>query len=187
MTSVRRTTLVVAALVSAILLAGAGVVAARPPALVTVGTGTVTSGQETAVFGIAQRTIRQVRYYDRATVHYAFTLENDAWYDAQVRGFRQPDREETLLRLRGLTDEEGNDQFTLGAGERRTVVLHVFMTDCERLSARASSMVSTVTVRVNGIAGIDHDVEVALPEELRTGSAREMFCPLATAKSRPPG
>ena len=187
MTLVRRTALVVTALVSAILLAGAGVVAARPPGLVTVGEGTVTSGQKSAVFGIAQRTIRQVRYDDRATMTYAFTLRNDSWYDVQVTGIRQPAHEETLLRLRGLTDKDGNERLTLDAGEERTVVLQVLMTDCERLSARASSMVSAVSVRVNGVAGMDHDVDVALPEELRTGSAREMFCPLATAKSRPPG
>ncbi|HET7736608.1 MAG TPA: hypothetical protein VFK52_11565 [Nocardioidaceae bacterium] len=183
----RRPVLVVTALVSVILLAGAGVVAARPPGLLTVGDGAVTSGQQSAVFGIAQRTIRQVRYDDRATLIYAFTLRNDSWYDVQVTGIRQPEREETLLRLRGLTDEDGTDHFTLEAGEQRTVHLRVLMTDCERLSARASSMVSTVTLRTQGVAGLDHDVEVALPEELRTGSAREMFCPLATAKSRPPG
>jgi len=186
-TTMRRWVLVVAALVSAVLLAGGAAVGVRGPALVAVGTGDVTSGQASAVFAIAQRTIRQVRYDDRATMSYAFTLRNDSWYGVQVTGVRPPEREETLLRLRSLTDEDGDHTFGIGAGEERRVVLRVLMTDCERLSARASSMVSTVTLRLTGVGGIGHDVEVALPEELRTGSAREMFCPLATAGSRPPG
>ena len=118
---------------------------------------------------------------------YSFSLHNDSWYGVKVTGVRPPEQEQTLLRLRGLTDGDGHSTFSVGAGEAKPVVLRVLMTDCEHLSARASSLISTITVRVSGVGGIAHDVDVALPEELRTGSAREMFCPNATAKSRPPG
>jgi len=183
----RRAVLVVGVLVATLLLGGAGFVVSRSPALISVGAGEVASKQKSAVFAIADRTIRQVRYDDRATLLYTFTLRNDAWYDVQVKGLSAEKVEQTLLKVKGLTDAEGSSSFKLGAGEERSVVLRVVMTDCEHLSARASSLIESVRLRVTGLAGMDHEIALALPEELRTGSAREMFCPFATAKSRPPG
>ena len=183
----RRVLLVLAAVTTALLLGGAGFVVTRAPALEPAGAGEVLGRQQSAVFSIADRTIRQVRYDDRATLRYSFSIENKAWYDVQVTGLVPEKHEQTLLRLRGLTDAAGHSSFTIAAGATRQVVLSVLMTDCERLSARASSLIGTIGVRVTGLAGVGHDLRVALPEELRTGSAREMFCPRATAKSRPPG
>lgn len=74
----------------------------------------------------------------------------------------------------------------LAPASTRTVVLDVLMTDCERLSARAASLVTAVDVELERW-GRTHVGRVELPEQLRTGSAREMFCPRATADSRPPG
>jgi hypothetical protein len=187
MTRMRRLLVVVGALAAALLLGGATLVVTRAPALASVGAGEVTSKQRSAVFAIAARTIRQVRYDDRATMRYAFTLRNDAWYDVEIQGLKAEEVEQTLLKVKSLTDAEGRSSFSLRAGEERGVVLSVLMTDCERLSARASSLIEAVRLRVTGLAGLDHEVALKLPEELRTGSAREMFCPLATAKSRPPG
>ncbi|HSV40380.1 MAG TPA: hypothetical protein VLI04_16580 [Nocardioidaceae bacterium] len=183
----RRLLVAVGALVSALVLGGGGFIVTRAPNLGAVGDGQVESKQKSAVFTIADRTIRQVRYDDRATMRYTFTLRNDAWYDVKVNGLKAEKVEQTLLKVKGLTDVEGHSSFSLESGEERRVVLAVQMTDCERLSARASSLIESVRLRVTGLAGMDHEIALQLPEELRTGSAREMFCPFATAKSRPPG
>ena len=165
----------------------AAVAVTRSPSLSASGSTGVTGTEASAVFEVGGRTIRQVRYADRKVLRYTFTLHNDGRLGATVTGLEPAEREATLLRLRGLTDTAGHKRFHVGAGDEVQVVLSLLMTDCERLSARASSLVSEIDLRAEGFAGIDHVVKVSLPEEIRTGSAREMFCPRANASSRPPG
>jgi len=184
---VRRRIVLAGAAVAAALTGSAAVAITSDPALTASGPVTVSGTEASAIFTVAERHIRQVRYADRETLSYAFALVNDGRFDLTVHGLGQVEREATLLRLVGLTDEVGDEEFTVGAGDHVAVVLDVLMTDCERLSARASSLVTSIPLEVTGVAGVEHEVSLALPEELRTGSAREMFCPRATAKSRPPG
>ena len=143
--------------------------------------GTAASGS----FTMGSTTVRQVRYDDRGTLRYGFRLTNDGPGTATVVGVRAVGPEATLLRVRTLHAADGGE-LELSSGSTEDVVLDVLMTDCERLSARAASVVSAVDVELT-TWGRSHVVRVELPEVLRTGSAREMFCPRATADSRPPG
>lgn len=177
--------LVLAALaVTAAVTGTAAVVVTRAPTLEATGEVSV-AGTRSAAFTIGSRPVRQVRYVDRAVLRYAFSLHNPGRVGLEVTGLAQPEHEATLLKLVSLT-HDGSSSFGIGAGDTTEVVLEVQMTDCEHLSARASSLIGTIPLEVSSI-GIDHDVVVALPEALRTGSAREMNCPRATATSRPPG
>jgi hypothetical protein len=130
-------------------------------------------------------TVRQVRYDDRGTLGYGFRLTNEGPGAARITGVRAVGPTATLLRVRAL-HAPGGGEVELAAGSSRTVVLDVLMTDCERLSARAASLVTAVDLELTRW-GRSHVVRVGLPEQLRTGSAREMSCPRATADSRPPG
>jgi len=105
-------------------IAGAATAVARmDPSLSASGPGKVTGTEASAIFELGDKTYHQVRYGDRKTLTYSFTLHNDGAFD------------------------------------------------------------TTVT----GLEPVEHVVTVRLPEELRTGSAREMFCPRANASTRPPG
>lgn len=171
-----------------LVLLGATAVWARPgpPELRAAGPVTVSGTEASGTFTMGSRVVRQVRYADRGTLHYSFRLVNDGRRDVTVNGVRTVGSEATLLRLRGLRSAEGSERVEIPAGGSSEVVLDVLMTDCERLSARASSLVTDIAVQVAAWSG-SHVVEVALPEQLRTGSAREMHCPRATADTRPPG
>jgi hypothetical protein len=48
-------------------------------------------------------------------------------------------------------------------------------------------MLTEVVLTTEQAGVFDDEVTVRLPEELRTGSPREAFCPGATATSRPRG
>ena len=61
------------------------------------------------------------------------------------------------------------------------------MHGCETLSARAGSFATQMSLRAELAGVIDQEVTVTIPEEVHTGSPREVFCPNATATSRPPG
>ncbi|MDP2773312.1 MAG: hypothetical protein Q8O61_07110, partial [Nocardioides sp.] len=67
------------------------------------------------------------------------------------------------------------------------VTLSMDMGGCETLSSRSGSFVSTIAVRTQHAGLFEDVVEVALPEEVHTGSPREAFCPNSTATSRPQG
>lgn len=177
------------ALVLALLVVagGAGVaVAGDPPRLVSGGPTQVSGTEATAVFHIADRTIRQVRYRDRGTLVYRFRLRNEGALPVTVAGLA-PGRRPRLFRYLRVNDDTGARRFTIPASGTRTVRLSLRMQSCETLSARAGSFVDAVALRTSR-AGVLHDaVHVLLPEELHTGSPREAFCPGSTATSRPPG
>jgi len=166
---------------------GAAWALSATPTLQSSGPVTVEGVEASAAFVVGDRTIRQVRYADRGILRYGFALHNPGHLEVSILGLVDPAHEATLLRPQRLVDARGSTHLTLGSEASEEVVLEVLMTDCERLSARASSLISEVSVRVEGLGGREHVIAVPLPEELRTGSAREMHCPRATASSRPPG
>lgn len=172
--------------VALVLVLGATAWALAPaPTLRAAGPVSVAGTEASGSFTMGSTTVRQVRYDDRGTLHYGFRLTNDGPGTARVVGVRAVGPEATLLRVRSLHAADGGD-VELESGSTHAVVLDVLMTDCERLSARAASLVTAVDVELT-TWGRSHVVRVELPEQLRTGSAREMFCPRATADSRPPG
>ena len=177
------------ALASAVALAlalGATAWALAPaPVLSAAGPVSVTGTEASGSFTMGSATVRQVRYDDRGTLGYGFRLTNEGPGAARVTGVRTVGPTATLLRVRDL-HVPGGGEVELAAGSTTTVVLDVLMTDCEHLSARAASLVTAVDVVLTRW-GRSHVVRVELPEQLRTGSAREMSCPRATADSRPPG
>lgn len=176
-------------LVVALLLVagGAGVaVAGQQPRLRAAGPTSVSGTDATAVFTIAHRVVRQVRYADHGTLAYTFTLHNDGGLPLTVTGLA-PAVSPRLFRLRDLRTTSGDAHFTVPAGSSRRVVLRMLMRGCETLSARAGSFVTTVALDTVRARVLHRVVTVRLPEELHTGSPREAFCPNATATSRPPG
>ena len=178
--------LVLAVAVALVLALGATAWALAPaPVLGAEGPVAVTGTEASGSFTMGSATVRQVRYDDRGTLGYGFRLTNQGPGTARVTGVRTVGPTATLLRVRDL-HVPGGGEVELEPGSTRDVVLDVLMTDCERLSARAASLVAAVDVEVTRW-GRTHVVRVELPEQLRTGSAREMFCPRATADSRPPG
>lgn len=164
------------------LLAGGGAFAvSRSEVSLTASGPTSVAGTEaSAVFAVAGRTIRQVRYDDGGTLRYSFRLENDGRVPVTVLGLdpRQPNPR--LFALLDLTEQ------TIGGGETAEVTLSLRMGGCETLSSRAGSFVSSIRVRTRQVL-FEDVVEVTLPEEVHTGSPREAFCPSSTATSRPPG
>ena len=175
-------------LVGLLLLGGAGVAVAKgEPVLAAHGPTEVRGTEETAVFRIGTRLVRQVRYDDRQTLVYSFVLANDGRLPLTVTGLAEPEVPPRLFDYEKVTDEEGNEEFSLAAGERRTVRVSMLMTACETLSARAGSFATEVLLRTRTAGVVEDVVTVDFPEEVHTGSPREAFCPNATATSRPPG
>lgn len=175
-------------LAGGLLVGGAGVATARTePALATHGPTSVRGTDASAVFRVGARLVRQVRYADQGTLVYSFTLANESRLPVTVTGLADLEVQPRLFRLQKLTDEDGRQEFTLGAGGRTTVELHLLMHACETLSARAGSFATEVALRTERAGLIDDVVTVTLPEQVHTGSPREAFCPDATATSRPPG
>lgn len=179
--------LLVVAVLLALLVGGAAAVATtRDPSLTASGPVTISGTEASPPFVLGDRTVRQARYVDRETLGYTFTLTNGSRLPVTVTGVRPVGPEATLLRLEGVAGGDGALP-EVGAGQSAAVTVTMLMTDCERLSARAASLVSAVELVTEDVFGTSHEVTVALPEELRVGSAREMYCPRATAYSRPPG
>jgi len=172
-----------------VLVAGVGYAAVRTtsPALGTRGPTAVTGTDASAVFNVAGREIRQVRYRDRATLDYRFRLVNDEALPVTVKGIDPDQRDSRLFGFVALEDREGRRSFTVPAHGSREVHLLLRMGGCESLSARAGSFASSVLVRTERVGIASGSVLVTLPEEVHTGSPREAFCPNSTAKSRPPG
>lgn len=178
-----------ALLVILVLVAGGtGAAVANAPVALTASGPTEVSGTDaTAVFRIADRAIRQVRYKDKATLTYRFRLRNDGSVPLTVTGLAPLERAPKLFRYLALRDETGDSRFSIPAGGSARVSLTMRMQACETLSARAGSFATEMNLLVTR-ARFLHDVaHVTLPEELHTGSPREAFCPDSTATSRPPG
>jgi hypothetical protein len=166
----------------ALVLAGGGVALARGgPALTASGPTTVSGTEASAVFGVAGRTVRQVRYADGGTLRYTFRLTNGDRLPVDVRGLAADQPPSRLFRPTEVTPVH------LGPGDSAEVTLDLAMSGCETLSARAGAFVTEVVLRVERGGVLSDDVSVPLPEELHTGSPREAFCPNSTATSRPPG
>ena len=165
-----------------LVLAGGGVALARTsPSLTASGPTSVSGTEASAVFTIADRTVRQVRYADGGTLRYTFRLTNDDRVPVAVRRLSDRQPPSRLFHPTGLTAVH------LGPGESADVTLALHMSGCETLSARAGAFVTEVVLRVERGGVLTDDVSVTLPEELHTGSPREAFCPNSTATSRPPG
>lgn len=176
------------AVAAGLLAGGAGMaVASAEPTLVAHGPTSVSGTEQSAVFRVGGRTIRQVRYADRETLVYSFTLENTGRLPLSVHGLAPLEHTPRLFEYVELTDAEGRQQFTIPAGERTPVEVSMLMHSCETLSARAGSFATEVSLRTERAGMIDDVVTVDFPEEVHTGSPREAFCPNATATSRPPG
>ncbi|HEX6247894.1 MAG TPA: hypothetical protein VFZ64_08500 [Nocardioidaceae bacterium] len=177
-----------AAVTTALLVGGAGVaVAGGDPTLVAHGPTTVTGTDATAVFELSGRTVRQVRYADRETLVYSFSLENAGRLPVRVTGIAPLERPPRLFEYVGLSDASGRETFTIPPGRRRAVEVSMLMHSCETLSARAGSFATEVAVRTERAGVVEDVVTVAFPEEVHTGSPREASCPRATATSRSPG
>lgn len=147
----------------------------------------VTGTPATAVYPIADSPVREVRYVDRDVLTYTFTLRNPSPVPVTVTGLGTPEREATMLRLRALTAESGDDTFTVAPGGGEVVRLSLFMTGCESVSSRAGSMVGEVPVTVRGAGVLPRDIVVDLPERIRTQSPREARCPRSDSSTRSPG
>jgi hypothetical protein len=180
---------VLALLVALVVVAGgAGVAVAKAPAELTATGPTRVSGTAaTAVFDVGVRTIRQVRYHDKGTLSYGFSLRNDGTLPLTVAGLAPLERAPKLFRYLTLVDDAGADRFEIAPGASVAVQLRMRMEACEKLSARAGSFATEVNLSTTRIGFVDEVVRVTLPEELHTGSPREAFCPDSTASSRPPG
>ena len=67
------------------------------PALTASGPTSVTGTDATAVFRIADRTIRQVRYADGGTLRYTFRLTNDGRLPVTVLGLAEEQHDPRLF------------------------------------------------------------------------------------------
>jgi hypothetical protein len=155
--------------------------------LTTAGPTSVSGTEASGVFELAGRTIREVRYADRGQLDYRFTVHNDAITPVTITGLVPPEVQSRLLRVRDVRATDGSSQITVPPKGDATVVVRFVMTGCESLSARAGSFATGVSLRTKVLGGISDTVAVAFPEELHTGSPREVRCPRATADSRPAG
>lgn len=175
----------------AVALVGGGAAAAvgsASPQLRATGPTSVSGTTGTAVFELGDQTYRQVRYHDDGTLVYSFMLENEGVLPVRIAGFEPPSLDPRLFDYLKVTDPAGRTEFSIGGGKATEVQLHLRMTECETLSARAGSSVTEVTLVTNGSLGFGgEEVTVELPEEVRAGSPREAGCADATATSRPPG
>ena len=171
----------------ALLLVAGGVATARStPDLDASGPTAVTGTEATAVFTVADRTIRQVRYAEGGTLRYTFRLANNGRLPVTL-SLSKHQSDPRLFSFAGLTGPDGEGSVHLGAGETKAVTLALEMGGCESLSSRSGSFVPEVLLRTEQAGVFEDEVRVGLPEELHTGSPREAFCPNSTATSRPPG
>jgi hypothetical protein len=184
---VLRKALVGVALLAGLVLAG-GVAAARStPDLEATSPTSVTGTEATAVFQVADRTIRQVRYDDGGTLRYTFRLTNRGRVPVTVLGLAPGRADPRLFHLVGVTGPGGRDTVEIGGDESQELTLALEMGGCETLSSRSGSFVTEVWLRTSQAGLFEDDVLLTLPEELHTGSPREAFCPSSTATSRPQG
>jgi hypothetical protein len=184
----KRVVLSAALAVAVVVGGGAAAMASVTPDLSATGPTSVSGTTGTAVFELGDQTYRQVRYHDDGTLVYSFTLSNEGMLPVRIQGFEPPDPDPRLFDYLKVTDSGGDTDFDIGRGETAEVQLHLGMTQCETLSARAGSSVTEVTLVTSNALGIgSREVTVTLPEEVRAGSPREAGCADATANSRSPG
>jgi hypothetical protein len=184
---VLRKALLAVALLAGLVLAG-GVAAARStPDLEATAPTSVTGTEATAVFRVADRTIRQVRYDDAGTLRYTFGLTNRGRVPVTVLGLAPGQADPRLFHLVGVTGPGGKATVEIGGGESEELTLALEMGGCESLSSRSGSFVTVVRLRTSRAGLFEDEVLLTLPEELHTGSPREAFCPSSTASSRPQG
>jgi len=178
---VLRRVLLLAALL--LLVAGGGgvAIARSSPSLSTEGPTSVAGTEVSAVFAVAERTIRQVRYADGATLRYTFRIHNEGRLPVSVLGLADDQADPRLFTFTDLSAR------TIGGGESEEVTLSLRMSGCETLSSRAGAFVTAVRVRTQQAGLFEDTVELTLPEEIHTGSPREASCPDSTATSRPQG
>jgi hypothetical protein len=184
---VERWVVVPAALVLTAVAGGAAVAAAGDPLLRTSEPTSVSGTDGTAVFDVGVHHVRHVRYQDRGTLRYTFRLHNQGALPVTVTGLADEQPSSRLLHPDELTGDDGETTVGLGPNGSAEVTLSLRMNGCETLSARAGSLLTEVVVRTERAGVFGDEVTVRLPEELRTGSPREAFCPGATATSRPRG
>lgn len=164
------------------LAGGASVaVASGTPALTADGPVTVAGTEASGVFTVAERTVRQVRYADRGTLRYTFTVANGGRLPVTVTGLAAAQDDPRLFDLVDLSPAR------IEAGTSATLTLSLEMNGCESLSSRSGSFVSEVAVATRQAGVFEDVVTIALPEEIHTGSPREASCPASTATSRPQG
>lgn len=184
----RRRLLAGATATATVLSGGVLATAASAPRLSGEGPVSLDGTTASARFEVGSRTIRQIRYADRRELGYTFILANRGPMPLTVVDVGTAGPPATLLDVDRL-ERAGTAEtiFDIPAGDEVAVRLVLDMSDCEGVSSRAGSLLSSVTVRseVAGVLG-ESDV-VALPEELHTGSPREALCPRATSSSRSPG
>lgn len=129
--------------------------------------------------------VRQVRYADRDRLVYRLVLRNDGAMPVTVTGVEDgvPDRAHPLLRVVGLA---GGD-VRVGGHEQRELRVVVVMTNCEFVSPRSGTVVSSLRLHVRRLGVLPASVTVPLPERLRTGSPRDEHCPHSGHDTRSPG
>ncbi len=176
-----RRTLVAGVVVAVVAAGGSVAVAGSTPTLTATGPVAITGTEASGVFTVADRTVRQIRYDDRGTLRYTFTLTNDGRLPVPVAGLAPGQTDPRLFDLVELTTGE------LSPGESAEFTLSLHMNGCESLSSRSGSFVSEVVVGTEQAGMFEDAVTVPLPEEIHTGSPREAFCPESTATSRPQG
>lgn len=176
----------VAVAAGALALTAAAAVAgyASPGQLTAIGPTSVSGTPATAVYPIAGDPIREIRYVDREHLRYTFTLHNSAPVPVTVTGASAAGPEATMLRVAGLEDEDGRRSFTLMPDADHEVTLAVFMTQCERVSSRAASMIGDIQLSTRGLGFLPRSVIVSLPERIRTQSPRDASCPRSTTATR---
>jgi hypothetical protein len=145
------------------------------------------------------RRLQAVLYVDRATMRYSFVLHNNGPVGVTVTGFDMPSGPAYLVRLasyavggRTVAQAAGPTvpfhSFELGSGGKRVVTVTLEFVNCQRISARASTNVESITVRYRGFGLVPRSQHVRLPDLLRIGSpSDDNRCPHVTAGSRPPG
>lgn len=180
-----RRLLAVVLLVVALVLGGGVALASGTPEVRAVGPTSVSGTDATSVFRIADRTIRQVRYVDRGTLRYTFSLRNDSRWPVTVSAADEQEAAR-LFAFSGLADEGGDRSVEVPAGAEVPVTITLDMSGCESLASRSGSFYDQVSVVVER-GPFGDEIDLALPEELHTGSPREAACPESTATSRPQG
>jgi hypothetical protein len=165
-----------------LIVAGGGIAVARStPSLSADGPTEVAGTEASAGFQVADRTIRQVRYVDLGSLDYTFQVHNDGRLPVRLLGLADDQADSRLFTLTGLSTP------TIGGGDSAEVTLTLTMSGCETLSSRSGAFVTTVRVRTEQAGMFEDTVELTLPEEIHTGSPREVSCPRSTATSRPQG
>ena len=182
----RRAALLLALLT--LLVVGGGIaVAAGDPSLTATGPTAVAGTEATAVFGVGEHRLRQIRYADGRTLRYTFGVTNEGRLPLTIHGLADDQPDTRLFTYLALDGADGSNVVRLAAGQTRRFTLALRMGGCESLSARAGAFVHQVVVRTEQAGVFADDVTIVLPEEVHTGSPREAFCPRSTATSRPPG